>query len=236
MKASSRTKIGLAIAGSVVVGILLGSTIFANMLSGTASGTQKQGLTISGTETIKVLGPDGLLLSKWQGADPVTAQTINAIASCVTGPNGGSTAPQGFGSCSGWISSVLIDFDNPSGTCTFATATPKADCTQLSSPATNYLTPQGCSPSGLTLECSGWITEAIFSPTSFTQGNCGTSCQVENVMVLASSSAYFDELCTNAYGYHGIGDTGVSCTLGNGAIPPVSPGDTLVVSIAFSIS
>jgi hypothetical protein len=235
MKPSSRTKIGLAIVGSVVIGILLGSTIFANMLSGTASGTQKQGLTIAGTETIKVLGPNGQVLSKWQGADPISTVTINAISSCVTGANGGSTSPLGFGSCSGWIGSISVYSDNPTGTCTELTE--RTNCTILTSSATNYLTPQGCVPP----LCSGWTTEAIFSPTSFTQKNCGTSCQVEEVQVGGGTSAapaLFDELCTHAYsaGNNGEGDSGISCTLGNTAIAPVSPGDTLVVTIAFSIS
>jgi hypothetical protein len=244
MKASSRTKVGLAIAGSVVVGILLGTTIFANVFSGTTSGTQKQPLAISGTETIRVIGANGKIVSTWNGQDPLTNIGMNAIVSCVTGSDGGSTTPWFFGTCSSWINGIEISFDNPSGTCSYAAIL--SDCTLRIASATNSITPAGCSvtnPSNFAIStppCTGWSTLAIFPVSTFTALNCGTSCHVEDVVAGinaggGSGIVPFDELCTHAYA-GGNPETGVGCTLGGGAIPPVSPGDTLVVTIAFSIS
>ena len=239
MKASSGIKLVLAISGALAIGILLGSTMFAGVLSGQASGTAKQGLTISGTETLKVLGPDGQVVSVWQGPDPLTFDGMNGIASCVTGSNGGVLTPDAFYTCNTWISNIGIAFDKPSVTCTYAAEF--TNCTQLQSAATNYLTPQGCYDTtpyreGSTL-CSGWQTQATFGPNSFTVADCGTTCHVEMVRTLGGTGggAVFDELCTTSFG---ASDTfqGVKCSLGGGAIPALSPGDTLLVTIAFTVS
>ncbi len=232
MQASSRTKIAFAIAGSVVIGILLGSTVFAGMLSRTASGTQNQALTISGTETIKVIGPDGKVVSTWQGPDPLTVYARNAIASCVGGTNGGNLSPLNFGSCSTWITRMGIYVDHGNGqTCTITSG-----CSRLDSAATNFLTPAGCNPSSGTPNlCSGWSTVATFLPNLFTTVNCGTSCHVQAVVATNDNSWAWDELCTHTYATTDASN-GVNCTLGGGAIPPVSPGDTLVVTIDFSVN
>ena len=135
-----------------------------------------------------------------------------------------------------WMGEVEIYFDKPSLTCTSVAST--SMCTQSTSAATNYPTPQGCSPTKGSPLCSGWITEAVFPPTTFTSTDCGTSCHVEAVFAGQSGivGPVFDELCTHAWFSPTDLATGVSCTLGPNDIPPVSPGDTLVVTIAFSIS
>lgn len=239
MKVSSGIKLVLAISGALAIGILLGSTFFSGALSGQASGTARQGLTIAGTETLKVLGPDGQVISTWQGPDPLTFDGMNGIASCVTGTNGGTLTPDAFYECSTWISNIGIAFDKPSVTCT--SAAEFTDCTQLESVASNYLTPQACYdttpyPEGSTL-CSGWQTQATFGPNSFTAANCGTSCHVQMIRTLGGTGggAVFDELCTGSFGASDT-STGVKCNLGGGAIPAISPGDTLLVTIAFTVS
>ncbi|MGA2199073.1 MAG: hypothetical protein ABSG45_03965, partial [Nitrososphaerales archaeon] len=149
MQISSRTRISLGIVGSIAIGILLGSTVLANVFNQNAAskGSEDQGLMISGTETIKVLSPDGSVVSTFQGPDPLSTNTINAIAGCATGlsqPAG--SVPYGvFSSCEDWIGSVALWTDAPGNTCTlFLTANSKY-CTYYNPmPATNTLTPIGC--------------------------------------------------------------------------------------------
>jgi len=240
LKASSRTKIVIALAASLMVGVLLGSTIFANVLSGTPSGSQKQGLTLSGIETLKIIGTDGKVVATWTGLDPLTPNGINYIASCVPGSNGGSITPVPFGSCNGALNQVALYYDMPGVTCNDSGLNSAANtCSFATAVPTNYLTPQACSPStGSPSLCSGWTTEAVFAPTTFTSANCGTSCHVEVVWIgnPNANAAPFDELCTHNWANPSDPQTGVSCTLGNSAIPAVTPGETLVVSVAFTIT
>lgn len=248
VQASSRTKMGLAIAASVVVGILLGSTLFASVLSGTAAGAQKQDLKISGTETIKVLGPNGKLVGQWQGADPLTYESANDLAGCLSGYEPSITPPYYFGTCSGWTNQIVAVYDAPGGTCTESSKY----CSDSGAVATSYLTPNGCyvgDPNQAdVVPCTGWTIEGVFPPNDFASTFCSPTCHVEDVRagyapsVGGNMEGVFDELCTTAYGTTGgvfdafTNSAGVSCTLGNNAIPAIPTGGTLLVAIAYTIS
>jgi hypothetical protein len=222
--------IPLIIAGAVAIGILLGSTIFAGFVSGSINGKASQSLNIGGIETIKVIGPDGKTVSFWQGRDPLTRYAINAIVGCITGTNGGTTTPNGFGSCNTWVSSTTIFTADSSATCVSAIT-----CATFSATVTNYVTPNGCDPaSPLIINiCSGWQSQAIFPPTTQWPTACGSSgCGLENVDLYGGvTSTLFDELCSSGYGE-------ASCTVAGSPNPlaTVSPGDTLVVTISFTVT
>lgn len=249
MHASSRTKIGLAIGASAVVGILLGSTLFASILSGAGSAAQKQDLRISGTETVKVLGPSGKLVGQWQGADPLTYESANDLAGCLSGYEPSEAAPYYFASCSGWTNQIVAVYDAPGGTCTESSY---KYCSDSGAVATSYLTPNGCyvaDPNQANVvPCTGWTIEGVFPPNDFASTFCSPTCHVEDIRagyapsVGANMVGVFDELCTTAYGTNGgifdsfTNSAGVSCTLGNSAIPAVPTGGTLLVTIAYTIS
>lgn len=230
---SPKMKVTLIVAGTLVIGVLIGSTVFASLLSQNAAGTERQSLMISGTETIKVLGPGGDVISTWQGPDPITANTINALAGCITGINAGGSPAGVFGSCESWIGGIALWTDSPAGTCTVPNTATKV-CTYVNPiPATNTLTPVGCTTGSTSSygTCTGWITEATFGPTTFTSSNCGTSCVVQEVIGVAPNNYPFDTLCASTFA---PGEPSAGCM--SGSIATVAPQDSLLVTIQFTAS
>ena len=177
-------------------------------------------------ETVKVLGPDGKVVSTWTGADPLLPAAINAIANCVPGSNGGSTSPAGFLSCNTWIQNMVVWWDAPS--VNGCVESSPSGCTISSPvPVSNTLTPQDC---GSVSTCSGWITEATLGPNTFTGGNCGPNCAIKLITLSDTAGAGFDTLCSTFYS-----TTDPYCTTSFANIV-VSPGDSLLVTIQFTIS
>ena len=239
----------IAVAASLTVGIMLGVVLSSNLLvprslPSSSGNTKNQGLVIGGTETIKVLAPDGSVVSTWQGPDPLSTYAINGIVNCIPGTNGGSTTPLEFGSCSSWITGIEIFTDSPAGICNEASSfsgpgnSLGPQCSTDAAAATNTLTPINClSPSSVS--CTGWITEATFGPSTFTQTNCGNSCAVEFVMAgplgtgrsQLGGGVSFDYICAANYI---AGGSGYSCL--SGAIATVLPQDSLLVTIQFTVS
>jgi hypothetical protein len=260
-----------AIAVSVAVvaslgGLLVGSSLFPGLLNHNATDKQTQGILFSGTETIKVIAPDGRIVSTWEGPDPLTNLAINAIASCATAGDapGSTTSPVNFGSCSAWTNEMFIQWDSPAGVCSNGLdAQINSICSYSSAPTSDTLTPIGCNPSAYNpagTYCTGWISEATFGPATFTPANCGTigtsplSCSLENVDTGTGAlwqdqtsgicprgtctnyvvGSLFDTLCTTTYGQWAV-DWYPVCTLTS---PPatMSPGDSLLVTIQFTVS
>ncbi len=254
MQFSSRTKISLAIVGSVAIGVLLGSSVLANVFNqnATSKGSEDQGLMISGIETIKVLAPDGSLASQWSGPDPLTALGTNALAACITGSDGGSTDPIGpgsvtgaSGSCSSFINAVAIVFGPADATQQGGTCADNAGAElengftvtgcQAEISATNTLTPLGCGPNsstGSTIPplCTGWITDATFGPTTFTPTNCIYTISQTPCGVLEVDAGTLSQLTT--YGH----TEGFDYLNLNAAPIVVANGDSLLVTIQFTVS
>lgn len=253
----SKRRTIVIISVSLVLGMLLGAVVFANLVSGhsilLSSGqvTKDQGLFISGTEAVKVLSPEGKVLSTWQGPDPISNLAINALAACIPGSDGGSTDPKGpdsttgaSGSCSSFTDGVYIVFapaDYPfiGGTCSQNAGAQTENgfsvtgC-QANAQAVNTLTPLGCDPNSTTSGgnpalCTGWITEATFGPTTFTATNCIYSNSQTPCAVLDVGAGTLSQLST--YGTNGAFDY-----LNPSPIIPVSAGDSLLVTIQFTIS
>ena len=228
----------MVIVGSVAIGVLIGSMFVANLFNQNAAvtGTKNQGLLISGTETVKVLRPDGSVISTWVGPDPLSSNTQNAIAGCATGLSQpvGSTPYGVFGSCENWIGSIELWTDGPSGTCTVYLTDNSKYCTYVNPvPATSTLTPIGCT-TGSSIAygtCTGWITEATFGPTTFTPSSCGSSCAVQEVIGASPAGWAFDTLCAATFA---PGEPGANCM--SGSIATVAPQDSLLVTIQFSVS
>ncbi len=201
-----------------------------------STGSENQGLLISGTETVKVLAPDGSVLSTWQGPDPISSNTQNAIVGCATGiaqPTG--SVPYGvFSSCENWIGSIALWTDAPGGVCQLFQTNNKNFCTYYNPvPATNTLTPIGCT-TGSSIAygtCTGWITEAPFGPTTFTSTSCGSSCGVEEVIGASPVGWAFDSICALAFN---DGTTDLPCL--STPIATVAPQDSLLVTIDFTVS
>lgn len=238
MKASRKILL-TTVAVCLSVGIILGVVLSENLLatrSLSSTDSRNQALTISGTETIKVLAPDGRVVSTWQGADPLTANAANGLASCITGISTGNSPAGVFGSCESWITGIAIQTDMPAGICNDG---PKEQslCSYITAAATNTLTPIGCTTGSAIAygTCTGWITEATFGPSTFTSLNCGSKCAVENVFAGQSSGGGvwpFDQICAANYNYAGFQP--LPCL--SGTIATVSPQDSLLVTIQFSVS
>jgi len=247
MRKEYRLPVVAAIAVAAALGgLLVGSAVFPGFLNQDAAGKQVQGLLISGTETVKVIAPDGRVVSTWQGPDPLTADSINAIVNCVTGA---STTPEGFGSCSGWVNSLMIVFDcSDSDTvgcqALYPTSTRLANY-EASTPATSTRTPIGCDATSTSPLCTGWIFEGTFGPATFTSTNCGgypggislTSCGVDGVWSLASSGTFFDCLTDDSQlTAYPIPVTPFCGPTLSWPIVIVSDGDSLLVTIQFTVS
>lgn len=246
-------KLTLIITASVLIGIMAGSLLLPGVFIRGSTGTASDGLVLSGTETIKVLAPDGALVSSWTGPDPLTNIAINALAACIPGTDGGSTDPVGpasvtgaSGSCSSFINAVAIvfapaNYPEVGGTCAANAGAQTLNSysvtgCQATTTATNYLTPLGCSPNSSTGAntpplCTGWITEATFGPATFTATNCiydqsQTPCSVVSVDAgtLSQISPY------PGYGYAEGFDTLSPTPI------PVAVGDSLLVTIQFTVS
>jgi hypothetical protein len=238
MRFSSKAKVSLVIVGSLAIGILLGSSVLANMFNQSAGskGSEVDGLTLSGTETVKVMAPDGQVISTWQGPDPISSNVMSAFAGCATGlsqPSG--SAPYGvFGSCEGWIGSIALWTDGSSGACTVYLTSLSKFCTYYNPvAATDTLTPIGCTTGSATAygTCTGWITEATFGPTTFTSSSCGASCAVEEVIGASPAGWAFDSMCASTFA---PGEPGAACL--STPIATVAPQDSLLVTIDFSVT
>lgn len=235
-----RKEIRVPVLGVVIIAVAIGALLlvgqFVPLFSNRdSSASNKDGLYISGTETIKVVAPDGKMVSTWTGPDPLSANAFNAIAGCVTGisnPGAGGV----YGSCSGWITGMSIQTDTPGHTCN-AGPDEETYCSFLTAPVSNTLTPVGCTTGSTTTygSCTGWITEAIFGPTTFTAANCGSSCNVETVQAGYSSGGGvygFDLICSADFNYAGFQP--LPCL--SGEIATVGPSDSLLVTIQFTVS
>jgi hypothetical protein len=254
LRLSPKLKVSLVVVGSVAIGVLLGSTVLANLFNQNASGirTENQGLLLSGMETIKVLAPNGNVVSQWSGPDPLTNAGMNALAACIPGSDGGSTSPIGpgsitgaSGSCSSFINGVAIVFgpadttqqggtcaDNAGGENEYAFS--ETGC-QAEIGATNTLTPLGCDPNSSTGSvipplCTGWITEATFGPTTFTPTNCIYTISQTPCGVLEVDAGTLTQLTT--YGH----TEGFDYLNLNATPILVASGDSLLVTIQFTVS
>jgi hypothetical protein len=182
---------------ALAAGIALGSFIVApSLLTSPTPRSANQGLMVEGFATITVLNPDGSVASVWRGHNTLSDTTRNAIAQCASG---NSSAAAGFNSCSGWTPNILIRINGQQP--------------GVSAQASNTLTPPGCNPK--VYGCTGWISEATFGPSTFTQSNCNGGCTVTLVLTLPNSYTNFDYF-----------NTSISAKVG----------DSLLVSIQITVS
>lgn len=235
-----RKEIRVPVLGVVIIAVAIGALLLVGQLlplvtSRDSSASNKDGLYISGTETVKAVAPDGKVVSTWTGPDPLTANAFNAIASCVTGISNPGAAGV-YGSCSGWITGMDIETDTPGHTCNDGPLE-ASDCSFLLASVSNTLTPVGCTTGSTSAygSCTGWITEATYGPTTFTSANCGSSCNVEAVQAGYSSGGGvygFDLICSADFNYAGYQP--LPCL--SGEIATVGPSDSLLVTIQFTVS
>jgi hypothetical protein len=237
----------LAIIVVAIGALLLVGQFLPLVMNRDSPSADKDGLYLSGTETIKVMAPDGKVVSTWTGPDPLSNVAINAIAACVPGSSGGSTNPVSpadisqDGGCSSWINAMAIVFAPASypfigGTCSDNAGAETENgfsvtgC-QATTTATNVLTPLGCNSNGITLGgqlCTGWITSATFGPGTFTATNCiydisQTPCAIVNVDAgtLTTLTTY-----GSSEGFDYLNPTPI----------PVAVGDSVLVTIQFTVS
>ena len=242
MKPSVITGVALFLVASLaVVGVLAytfpaGPPASPTPSGGNSPGGKGQSLVIAGNVNVKVYAEGGALVSNWNGPAPMNDVAVGQLVGCIVGSNGGQPSEGGlfYGSCFGFINELAISFDSQSGPCVSGGAT----CSSAESSAKNYLLPLNCwlYTSGAEADpCTGWETQAIFGPDTFTNTNCGSSCNIEYAMtgVLGGSGNLadpFDYLCTTTYS----SSAGSGCSLAS--IASVSPGQTLVVTITYTIS
>lgn len=248
-----KRKFWTVVAVALVAGIVLGSILSVNLLTRPASlsgNAKNDGVYITGTETIKVLSSEGKLVSTWTGPDPITGLTINALAACITGnstnPIGPASVTGASGSCSSFINEIAIvfapaNYPEIGGTCSANAGAETLNSysvtgCEATASATNYLTPLGCWPNSSTAAstpplCTGWTTESTFGPGTFTSTNCiynqaATPCSVVQVDAGTSQMNPYPAGYGNGEGFDYVNPTPI----------PVSAGDSLLVTIQFSIS
>lgn len=188
-------KLWSGVAAALALGILIGAVFSGGLLSAAgsphsgASNPKNQGVSLSGVETIKVLGADGRVISSWTGPDPLTPLAIGSMVACITGPESSSPwiVSNGNGGytpiCGAWIQTgAFAVFWGCSVTGSFndgATAFPVSSCAGSSTQAvTNTPTPVGCSLTPLPYQgnpppCTGWISQATFAPATYCSNACG---------------------------------------------------------------
>lgn len=262
---SGKRKLSAIVAVALVAGIFLGATFSGDIvslprapnLSHAGAGSSIQGLILGGTVTVKVLGSNGRVVSTWSGPDPINPADASFLIGCILGHNGGalsnglSQPGVGGDACDTFISQVVIFTDTPSGPCTNTgeggLEGPAPVCTIIFSPASN--TPTAPPPETSCLgnqDCTGWVTEATYGPSTFTSSNCGSSCSVQEVETtntcaptLVIQSCYlFDYVCTSTMTYDF--SSSLPCNYEGASPPPsiatVSPGDSLLVTIQFTVT
>lgn len=189
------------LASVFAIGVISGSLVIGQFFAGgVLSGGSRQSLSVEGFATITVFNPDGSVASVWKGHNAVYPYGLNAIAGCASGA---TSSPWPYGACSGWVKAIRLTLSTPSTVVQNATNTP---------------TPVGCTPGGPTLLCSGWVSQATFGVSSFTYGNCGSSCTLTKVETYMSTTPFF-------LGFDYI-TTSVALV----------PGNSILVSINFTVS
>jgi hypothetical protein len=189
------------VALAVALGIIVGAIFSGALLSASSSpqspgpALKNQGISISGVETIKVLGANGGVISSRSFPDPLTPEAIASMIACIIGPESGSPwiISNGAGgyvaSCSGWIQSGVFDVFWNCAIVGYQTINgvdlPTSRCNDpASQTVTNTPTPVGCSG----VACTGWITQAAFTPATYCSG-CGLDAVVLGDASLSFSSA-----------------------------------------------
>ena len=250
---------------ALVAGIFVGTVFSGDLISPQkdsdpshgGAGSTIQGLILSGTVTVKVLGSDGRVVSTWSGPDPINPADASFLIGCILGHNGGQLN-NGLNQinvngdpCDTYISQVVIFTDTPSGPCSNADASelgsPPPVCTTIFSPASNTATAPPPETSCLNnQDCTGWVTETTYGPSTFTDSNCGSSCSVQEVeTVNTCAPTYdiqvcypFDYVCTATMVYDF--STSLPCSWDGATVPTsiatISPGDSLLVTIQFTVT
>jgi hypothetical protein len=220
----------LGVSSAVILGILV-SWLFLSPLSGSAGQTRQDNVKIQGMGFFQVFDSQGRLVSQQTEHNSLYANGVNNMAACLSGVStsgnyGGAPCTgvtNGIGAtwtCNGGsncLNGVITVADNTKddGSCGGGGLACAGDAV-----ATDALTPSGCNEFG-TNSCVGWAVTATFPSELFTTSSCATSCTVTS----AFSEYLFPGTVHEGSAFDDI--TGLSIAL--------SPGDTLVVTITFTI-
>jgi len=202
------------------------------------SGANREGLRVEGHAVARWYDASGNLLGEWSGQNSLSGIAISAIAACLGGI---STTPFAFKTCTDLTTGIEAIWNCAAGVNCPSTPTVLSDsaselvqCNQfLSCKAVSLgntgIQPSGCNPTTTEGCATGWNVTANFGSTTFTGVDCGSSCIVSNIE--AGLVTFSQPVITLPPIVSGIS----SFDLLTPSIP-VSPGDTLVLAITFTVS
>jgi hypothetical protein len=170
----------LFVSGMLAYKLAIGSTASPGAPA-RGAGAQSDLLTIEGRALIQVYRADGTLSATWRGHNSLTDVGRNAIVACVTGL---STAPNGYGKCSGWVPNITVYFTTVGTTGSKYSLAPVA---AVSTPL-----PSGCTVASWTLACNGWTTQATLPVP-----NNGLDSTVVSLGAGDQGAAMFDDITVN---------------------------------------
>ena len=198
----------LFVAGMLTERAFLKPTVGSGVVASGASqplGHSSDRVGIRGQAVIAAYHADGTRFALWEGHNSLSGSTINGLVGCITGAN---TAPPAEGSCSGWITGILVQGNNSAGV-----------AVQAQSSATNSLSPVGCS--NPIVFCTGWKSTATIDTsivTPFTIDTAAAGCGFAfGGPASTGCNVAFDVLSV---------------------VPqiPVQPGDRVIITITFTVS
>jgi len=229
---ASRRRLYLVLTAVVFAGILVSWLVLASFAVIGAQSRQ-DGVKIQGVGVFKVYDSQGRLVDQVTAHNNLYANGVNNMALCLSGVS--TSGNYGGAPCTGvtngmgatWVcnggsnclNGVITVADNTKDDGSCGGGLGAGNCA-ADTVATDAAVPTGCSSSGGPT-CTGWTVTATFPSELFTTSSCATSCTVDSAFAQyifpgpVGEGSAFDDI------------TGLSIAL--------SPGDTLVITITFTI-
>lgn len=239
-----KRKVLLSVVTGALIAGLLSYALLANAGYFSTNSSTNQGLRVEGHGVIKVFNAQGKLVKQWEGYNSLNLGAINEILGCASGYPG-KIGP--LNTCSGFTNATEVYWTcNGSGCPTTSdilvsqTASQEVFCSPITAIGCGVLTTandipfSGSPPTSATCNptifptsttCSGWNVTSTISG-AFTTQNCATSgCPITG----AGAASYIPAL--------GLGGFDISYQF-DSLYPSitVTPGDTLVLTISFTVS
>ena len=206
-----------------VAGFSVGS-LSARLAAGNPAAAED--LSVEGVATIKLVAPDQQLVGVWTAHNTLKdslAGGTDAISECLSGvtntcPNGACAVPSSGGVICPLTSLIVVAV----GSCSDV-ATCGVNLEPPNEYATNVQTPSGCT---VDLRCTGWVSSETFTPSEL---GCTSACTLNDV-------GAFEVACSSSEGACGI--YGQFDDISGASLPTItlSPGDSLAISIQFTVS
>jgi len=229
---SYRRRILLGVSAALIAGVMVSFVIFTSFAAAGAS-TRQDSVKIQGIGVFKVYDSQGRLVDQVTAHNSLYSNGVNNMALCLSGVS--TSGNYGGAPCTGvtngmgatWVcnggssclNGVITVADNTKDDGSCGGGLGAGNCA-ADTVATDAVVPTGCSSSGGPT-CNGWTVTATFPSELFTTSSCATSCTVD--------SAFAQYIFPGPVGEGSAFDDIVGLSIA------LSPGDTLVITITFTI-